>query len=101
MYLGGLPEKLYTPRKKVPDLKIEKGSVAIGGNQTGVYPSESPGGWHVIGKSPLSFFNPKVEKCCFVSSGDKIKFVPIEEKEYSDINILVNYGLYDPKYTFL
>lgn len=57
MYLGGLDQQLFVPRKKQPDPLIEKGAVAIGGKQTGIYPQNSPGGWHVIGKTPVPLFN--------------------------------------------
>ncbi|MDO5972030.1 5-oxoprolinase subunit PxpB [Flavivirga aquimarina] len=94
MYLGGLNEKLYTPRKATPRLKIEKGAVAIGGEQTGVYPSESPGGWNIIGNSPITFFNPKNDPPCFVNAGDTIVFEPISLKKYKDIKTLVDAGVY-------
>ncbi|NMH88802.1 5-oxoprolinase subunit PxpB [Flavivirga algicola] len=94
MYLGGLDKRLHTPRKSTPRLKITKGAVAIGGNQTGVYPSESPGGWNIIGNSPIEFFNPKNSIPCFVNAGDKIVFKPISIKEYEDIKTLVKAGVY-------
>ncbi|WP_281988109.1 5-oxoprolinase subunit PxpB [Aquimarina aggregata] len=84
-YLGGLNEKLNLPRKTTPALKVTKGSVAIGGNQTGVYPSDSPGGWHVIGRSPIDFFNLKKGTPCFVEPNDLIQFMSVEESEYNDI----------------
>ena len=82
MYLNGLPEKLHTPRKRVPDLSVPAGSVAIGGRQTGIYPSESPGGWHLIGRSPLSFFDPQLIPSVWAKPGDKLLFTPISEKEF-------------------
>lgn len=94
LYLGGLDEQLITPRKATPRMKIEKGAVAIGGNQTGVYPSESPGGWNIIGNSPIDFFNPKNETPCFAKAGDRIQFYSISLKEYYDIKTLVNTGVY-------
>lgn len=94
LYLGGLDEALHIPRKSTPRLKIEKGSVAIGGNQTGVYPTESPGGWNIIGNSPIAFFNPKNNPPCFAKSGDKISFKPISLSEYNDIKILSAAGVY-------
>ncbi len=84
-YLGGLNEKLNLPRKTTPALKVAKGSVAIGGNQTGVYPSDSPGGWHVIGRSPIDFFDLKKDAPCFVEPNDLIQFVSVKESEYNDI----------------
>ncbi|WP_378176229.1 5-oxoprolinase subunit PxpB [Aquimarina sp. SS2-1] len=94
LYLGGLDQRLTTPRKATPSMKLEKGSVAIGGNQTGIYPSDSPGGWHVIGKTPVDFFDVSASECCFAAPGDKIQFISIKEKEYNDIRSLVNSGFF-------
>ena len=94
MYLGGLNKRLHTPRKNTPRLKIDKGSVAIGGEQTGIYPGESPGGWNIIGNSPIEFFNPKKDIPCFANAGDTIVFNPISLKEYKDIKTLVDAGVY-------
>lgn len=94
LYLGGLDERLITPRKATPRMKVEKGAVAIGGNQTGVYPCESPGGWNIIGNAPIDFFNPKNETPCFAKAGDHIQFYPVSLKEYHDIKTLVNAGVY-------
>lgn len=84
-YLSVLSEVLHTPRKVMPDLQIPAGSVAIGGTQTGIYPSDSPGGWHVIGNTPISLFNVKKKPPCFFKAGDKIQFVPIKGSEYQHI----------------
>lgn len=97
MYLGGLSSQLYLDRKKTPSLYVEKGSVAIGGNQTGIYPQDSPGGWHVIGKTPLSFFDVNAKDMCFISPGDKIQFISISEKKYNDIRLLIENNLYIPE----
>ncbi|WP_299222290.1 5-oxoprolinase subunit PxpB [uncultured Aquimarina sp.] len=94
LYLGGLDDKLVTPRKSTPSLKLEKGSVAIGGNQTGIYPCDSPGGWHVIGKTPIDFFDLNAEEPCFALSGDKVQFISIKENEYNDISNLLKIGDY-------
>lgn len=94
LYLGGLDNSLEIPRKSNPRLQIKKGSVAIGGSQTGVYPNESPGGWNIIGNTPLEFFNPKINPPCFAKAGDKIKFKPITLNEYNDIKVLVDAGVY-------
>ncbi len=94
LYLGGLNEVLHTPRKASPRLKIEKGAVAIGGNQTGIYPNESPGGWNIIGNSPIVFFDVSNEQPCFAKAGDKLKFYSISKKRYHDINTLVEAGVY-------
>ena len=77
LYLGGLNEQLFFDRKPNPRLQVAKGSVAIGGKQTGVYPSSSAGGWNVIGKTPINFFDIKKENPCFAKAGDQIKFKAI------------------------
>lgn len=94
LYLGGLDETLQMPRKETPRLKVEKGAVAIGGNQTGVYPDESPGGWNIIGNSPILFFDITKENPCFAKAGDVIKFYKISKSEYSHIKILADAGVY-------
>ncbi|MCP9756941.1 5-oxoprolinase subunit PxpB [Lacihabitans sp. CCS-44] len=74
-YLLGMDERLFVPRKNTPRLKVAKGSVGIGGFQTGVYPSESPGGWQIIGTTALELFD--LEKLSYLSIGDKVTFKPI------------------------
>ncbi|WP_438424292.1 5-oxoprolinase subunit PxpB [Aquimarina macrocephali] len=97
LYLGGLDDQLHNARKMTPSLHVKKGAVAIGGSQTGIYPVNSPGGWHVIGMCPLDFFNPKIENCCFITPGDKIQFISIEENKYNDISTLVLEDNYIPE----
>ncbi|WP_027137373.1 5-oxoprolinase subunit PxpB [Gaetbulibacter saemankumensis] len=94
LYLGGLDDILHTPRKAMPRMQIEKGAVAIGGKQTGIYPVQSPGGWNIIGNTPVSFFDPQKETPCFAKAGDKIVFKPITLKAYGDIKILADAGVY-------
>ncbi|MEC3907808.1 5-oxoprolinase subunit PxpB [Tamlana sp. 2201CG12-4] len=94
LYLGGLDERLVAPRKGTPRMKIKKGAVAIGGSQTGVYPNESPGGWNIIGNSPIDFFNSKNEIPCFAKAGDSIQFYEISFEEYNTIKTLVDAGVY-------
>lgn len=94
LYLGGLDENLHFPRKATPRLKVEKGAVAIGGNQTGVYPNESPGGWNIIGNSPINFFDVSKETPCFAKAGDKLQFYAVSKKEYNNIKILAEAGVY-------
>lgn len=94
LYLGGLDSFLKFPRKSIPRLHVKKGAVAIGGNQTGVYPISSPGGWNIIGNSPINFFNSEHERPCFAQSGDKIQFYPVDLKTYHDISRLVEAGVY-------
>jgi inhibitor of KinA len=83
LYLAGLNEQIAIPRKSTPRLRVPKGSVAIGGIQTGIYPNESSGGWNIIGSSPISFFDATKESPCFAKSGDTISFKSISIDEYS------------------
>ncbi|MTE25428.1 5-oxoprolinase subunit PxpB [Winogradskyella ouciana] len=97
LYLGGLHPKLYLDRKSTPNLNIKKGSVAIGGQQTGIYPQNSPGGWHIIGRTPIELFVPSQNPPCFIKAGDKVKFRPIEESEYLDIENRMSKSAYQLK----
>lgn len=81
-YLGGMNEKIATPRLDTPRTKIPAGSVGIAGSQTGVYPIASPGGWQLIGRTPLNLFNLSAENPFLIQAGQKIKFVPIDEAEF-------------------
>ena len=81
-YLGGMSREIATPRLENPRAKIPKGSVGIAGNQTGVYPLESPGGWQLIGRTPLAFFAPEKEEPFLPKPGNYLKFYPITEQEY-------------------
>lgn len=94
MYLGGLDEKLFTPRKSSPERSMPVGTVAIGGKQTGIYPSESPGGWHAIGQCPVRLFDISKEIPVIPAVGDKIKFEPITREVFVEIKQLSNQGLY-------
>jgi inhibitor of KinA len=76
-YMGTLPEQLEVPRKQTPSMKIPAGSVAIAGKQTGIYPAEVPGGWQVIGRTPLRMFDPNKSPCSFLNAGDIVQFKPI------------------------
>ncbi len=84
-FLGGLPPELHTPRLETPRPLVPAGSVGIANNQTGVYPIDSPGGWRLIGRTPLSLFNPSKENPFLYRAGDMIKFVRISEEEYHRI----------------
>jgi len=94
LYLGGLREELHTPRRATPRTRIAKGSVAIGGAQTGIYPSESPGGWNIIGNCPLELFDSSQDPPCFAKAGDALRFHPIGDSEYSTIKEKVSNGKY-------
>lgn len=81
-YLGGMDERLCTPRLSSPRTKIPAGSVGIGGEQTGIYPLDSPGGWRLIGRTPLKLYDPDREEPVLYRAGDVIRFVPITREEY-------------------
>ena len=78
-YMGGLPEKLVTPRRAEPRLLVPAGSVGIGGQQTGIYPLASPGGWQLIGHTSLPLFDPKREEPVLLRPGDTVRFIPQKE----------------------
>ena len=85
MYLGFTDEKLHCERKEIPSLNIKKGSIGIALNQTCIYSQDSPGGWHIIGISPLEFFDLKSKNPCFAKPGDKIQFIEISSKKYQQM----------------
>ena len=82
-YLGGLPERLHTPRRETPRTRVPAGSVAIGGAQTGIYPFETPGGWNLIGRTPWRLFNPHARPPTLLQVGDRVRFRPITSGEYA------------------
>ena len=81
-YLGGMSERIETPRLEVPRVNIAAGSVGIANNQTGIYPIDSPGGWQLIGWTPLRLYDPLDNPPVLLNVGDYIRFVPISEDEY-------------------
>lgn len=81
-YLGGLDRRLQTPRRKTPRTNLPAGSVGIAESQTGMYPVDSPGGWQIIGRTPLRLFAPARENPFLYEAGDRIRFVPIAEAEF-------------------
>ena len=85
-YMGELPSELITPRLKTPRLVVPAGSVAIAQRQTGIYPMDSPGGWHLLGKTPVRMFDPKKDPPSYLRMGDLVKFYPISEKEFEERN---------------
>ncbi len=81
-YLGGMPQAIATPRLENPRTQIPAGSVGIAGSQTGIYPLDSPGGWQLIGRTPLKLFDPAKEDPFLPKPGHYLKFFPISEKEF-------------------
>jgi inhibitor of KinA len=84
-YLGDLPDRLATPRLATPRLHVPGGSVAIGGRQTGIYSLPSPGGWRVIGRTPLKLFRPRETFPTLLEIGDHVTFRPVSLQEFNDI----------------
>lgn len=85
-YMGELPQELVTPRLKTPRLSVPAGSVAIAQRQTGIYPMESPGGWHILGRTPVKLFDPEKEPPALLRMGDLVQFYQISEKEFKEWN---------------
>lgn len=81
-FLGGLPAKLATPRRQTPRMAVPAGAVAIGGMQTGVYPLPSPGGWNIIGRTPLRLFDVAREPAALLRAGDQVRFRAITREEF-------------------
>ena len=85
-YLGELPRALVTPRLATPRKKVPMGSVGIAGNQTGVYPFETPGGWRLLGRTPLAIFRADSDGLSLLSIGDRVRFVPISRERFAELN---------------
>jgi inhibitor of KinA len=83
-YMTGLPAKLHAPRRTEPRTWVPAGSVAIGGSQCGIYPQESPGGWHIIGRTPLRLFDPDAPDPARLQAGDLVTFVPISYEQFHE-----------------
>ena len=95
-YLGGLDERIHTPRLKSPRVRIPAGSVGIGGSQTGIYPMESPGGWQIMGRTPVKLYNPANRDPILLRAGEYIRFQPVDEAEYRKIQDAVDRGTWIP-----
>lgn len=96
-YLGGMDESLATPRLASPRLQILPGSVGIAGSQTGIYPSVSPGGWQIIGRTPLKLYDAMKNPPVFIQAGDYIRYIPISRADYDRIEEEVAKGTYQVK----
>ena len=93
-YLGGMDREIAAPRLKSPRVKIEGGSVGIAGEQTGIYPVASPGGWQLIGRTPLKLYDADRERPVLLEAGQYVKFCPVTEDEYKKIEEQVEAGTY-------
>ncbi|WP_164113030.1 MULTISPECIES: 5-oxoprolinase subunit PxpB [Sphingobacterium] len=90
-YLGGMDSSIATPRKEVPRLKIHAGAVGIAGQQTGIYPMQTPGGWQIIGHTPLRLFDVHRDKPSYLEAGDRLRFVTVDKEDFEHL-IQDNYG---------
>jgi len=89
-YMGELPEELVTPRLKTPRLVVPKGSVAIAQRQTGIYSMESPGGWQILGRTPMELFDPEQDPPALLQMGDLVQFYPVTEEEFRNIQAQIS-----------
>ena len=94
-YLGGMDERIATPRLESPRTSIPVGAVGIGGKQTGIYPLASPGGWRLIGRTPIKPYDPERQEPILYKAGDYIRFCPISKEEYARIEQEVKSGTYE------
>ena len=98
-YLGGLSSRIATPRLETPRSRIPSGSVGIAGSQTGIYPAESPGGWQLIGRTPIELFHPHKEPPALLQTGNHTIFVRITSQEFTRIKKEIQQGTYKVKET--
>lgn len=93
-YLGGLDKRIETPRLKTPRTKIPAGSTGIAGEQTGIYPIDSPGGWQLIGRTPVKLYTPLQDPPVLLTAGDYVRFVAVSEEEYLEIENQIKNNTY-------
>jgi inhibitor of KinA len=98
-YLGGMSARIAAPRLETPRTSVPAGSIGIAQQQTGIYPVESPGGWRLIGRSPVRLFDPSREPPVSVEAGDYLRFVPIDAQQYGAIERDVQSGRYQLRVT--
>ena len=95
-YLGELADEIATPRLESPRIRVPEGSVGIAERQTGIYSREAPGGWHIIGRTPLKLFDPSWQPPALLQPGDTVKFRPVTADEFSQIHAAASRGSHDP-----
>lgn len=93
-YMGGMDESIATPRLKTPRVLIPAGSVGIAGKQTGIYPIDSPGGWQLIGRTPVRLYDANRDTPILLDAGLHVKFIPIDEAEFQRITSRIEQGRY-------
>lgn len=85
-YMGSLDERIITPRKASPRIRVPAGAVGIAGSQTGIYPFVSPGGWQIIGQTPIKIFDKEKTNPCLFNAGDTVQFTAISKDEFDKLN---------------
>jgi inhibitor of KinA len=100
-YMGDLPSELVLPRRADPRVRVPAGSIAMATTLTGIYPLESPGGWHLIGAAPIRLFDPNWERPALLRPGDFAKFEPVDFAEYERIRAAVERNDYDVPFTMV
>lgn len=93
-YMGGMDDRIATPRLKTPRVLIPAGSVGIAGKQTGIYPIDSPGGWQLIGRTPVRLYDAERDNPILLDAGLRVRFIPVDEAEYNRILAKVEAGKY-------
>lgn len=88
-YMGEVDKSIATPRHANPRLKVPKGSVAIADTQTAIYPKQSPGGWQILGRTPLEMFHPSYEGFSYLKVGDKVRFEPISREKFLELGGII------------
>jgi inhibitor of KinA len=94
-YMGDVPARLQLPRLTTPRLRIEPGSVAVAGNLTAIYPAATPGGWNLVGRTPVPIFDLQQDSPALISPGDDVQFVPISIDEFEDMRASVAARTFD------
>jgi inhibitor of KinA len=94
-YMGGLPAELELPRRENPRLRVPSGSIAIAMTMTIIYSLESPGGWHLLGRTPVLMWDPRRTEPTLLAAGDKVMFTPVSRREYESILAQATAGAYD------
>lgn len=95
LYLGDVPEILQLPRKPEPRMEVAAGTVGLAGRQTGIYPQTSPGGWQLLGRTPMKLFDPAQSPPCAIEVGDGVEFYAIDGPTYSLYEIQVEEGIFE------
>lgn len=96
-YLGDVDERIRLPRKKEPRTRVPAGSVAIAGSQTAIYPCESPGGWHLLGRCPVPLFDARSRRGALLAPADRVRFEPVPEERYRELEAALAAGRLDPE----